>query len=148
MFFVALVHGGSALLRARAFGWDPFAAPLFSVLGEVAFWMGAPLGGAAVGRWYFGVSSPLAAHYRALGLAAVPGIVIAVPAAASVFALGMELIGLPLVALYRATALFVGVRSAGSLSLPQAVLASFVALLSGLAAVAVITVPPSAAFPG
>jgi len=146
--FVALVHGASAFLRARAFGWDASVAPLFSLLGELAFWMGAPLGGAAVASWHFGASSPLAAYYRALGLAAVPGILISVPAAASVYAPGMELIGLPLVALYRATALFVAVRAAGSLSLPQTVLVSFVTLLSGLAAVAAITVPLGAAFPG
>jgi hypothetical protein len=146
--FVALVHGASALLRVRAFGWSQFSAPLYGLLGEIAFWAGAGLGSAALSRWCFDVSAPLRAYYRALGLAAVPGILIAVPAAASVFAPGMERIGLPLVALYRAAALFVALRSAGSLSWTQGAIASFAALLSGFTAVAAITVPLNAGLPG
>lgn len=142
------MHGASAFLRARAFGWPPFVAPLFGLLGEVAFWAGAGLGSAALSRWCFGVSAPLGAYYRALGLAAACGIFIAVPAAASVFAPGTERIGLPLVALYRGAALFVALRSAGSLSWTQGAIASFAALVSGFTAVAAITVPLSARLPG
>ncbi|MDQ6872942.1 MAG: hypothetical protein M3037_13205 [Gemmatimonadota bacterium] len=90
----------------------------------------------------------MGAYFRALGLAAVPGIFIAVPAVASVFAPGIAQIGLPLVALYRGAALFIALRSAGSLSWTQGAIASFAALLAGFIAVAAITVPLNAALPG
>src|ERR1700687_4896816 len=86
--FVGLGHGGCDFLRARAFGWSPFVAPMFGLVGEVAFWAGAGLGGAALSRRCFGVSAPLGAYYRGLGLAAGSGMFIAVPAGASVFAPG------------------------------------------------------------
>lgn len=146
--FVALVHGASAFLRAHAFGWPPFVAPLFGLSGEVAFWMGAGLGSAAVCRWCFSVSAPLSVYYRALGLAAAPGIFIAVPALASVFAPGTERIGLPLVALYRGAALLVALRSVGNLSWTQGIFASLAGVLSGFTAVAAITLTLSARFPG
>ena len=145
---VALVHGGCDFLRARAFGWSPFVAPMFGLLGEVAFWAGAGLGGAALSRRCFGVSAPLGAYYRGLGLAAVSGIFIVVPTAASVFAPGSERIGLPFVALYRGATLFVALRSAGRLSWTQGVFVSFAAVVSGFSAVAAITVPLSVGFPG
>jgi len=146
--FIALVHGASALMRAHSFGWPPFVAPAFSVLGEVAFWAGAGLASAVFSRWCLRVSAPLGVYYRALGLAAVPGIFIVMPAAASVFAPGTERIALPLVALYRGAALFVALRSAGSLPWMQAAIVSFAALLGGFTAVAAITVPLNAILPG
>ena len=145
--FVALVHCASAVLRSRAFGWDPFAAPVFSLFGEVAFWAGAALSSAALSRWFFGASAPFGAYYRALGLASAPGILIAVAAVASILAPGVERAVLLLVALYRSAAIFVALSSAAGLSRTQAGSASFAALVGGLAAVTAVTVPLSAALP-
>lgn len=144
---VAIIHGASGLLRARASVWDPLPALIFGLSAELAFWAGAGLSGGALGRCY-GDPAPLGAYYHALGLASAPGVFIAIAATASVVAPGAERAALPLLALYRVAALFVAVRSAAGLSQAQAAIASGAALLGGLGVVAVATRLLSTVFPG
>lgn len=145
---VAIIHGASGLLRARASVWHPLPAVIYGLSGELAFWAGAGLSGGALGRRCYGAPAPLGAYFRAFGLASAPGVFIPIGATASVMAPGAERAALPLVALYRVAALFVAVRSAAGLSQAQAAIALGAALLGGLGVVAVVTRLLSTVLPG